>query len=151
MKKNILWLLALIVVIILVIYLSSRNGGILSSGQSLRQLFEAGLEQKCLVEQVTEEGRSESVTYTSKDMLRSDLKYKTSEATTSAHILIDGEYVYTWVDDFNLGIRTAIDDAPKTNIGIDQKFDYDCMPWETDLGMFDLPDQVQFTNIRPAN
>ena len=151
MKKNIWWLIALIVVIVLIIYLSSRGGSLLARGQSLRQLFEAGLEQKCLVEQVTEEGSSESIIYTSEDKLRSDLRYESGEATTSAHILIDGEYVYTWVDDFNLGIRTAIDDTSETNIGIDQKFAYHCAPWETDRGIFELPDNVQFTNIRPAN
>lgn len=151
MKKNILWLLALIIVVVLIIFLSSRNGSILSGGQSLRQLFEAGLEQKCLVEQTTEEGRSESVIYTTEGMLRSDLSYESSEATTSAHILIDGEYVYTWVDNVNLGIRTALDDAAETNIGIDQKFAYRCAPWQGDLKMFDLPGDVQFTNIRPAN
>lgn len=133
-----------------------------AASKSLRELLGLGIAQKCTFNTTDADGQTlsgtividktkfkQTVTTTSKDL---------GQVTTNA--LGDGQYFYSWNSQMpGQGIKLksptpgvsqdspAAEDA-NTNIDLDQKFNYDCSPVTVSESEFEVPQNIEFTDLQ---
>ncbi len=156
MKKIWWWLVGIVAVISAAYWLSQWLVGSSAPGYSLRELLNSGQEQKCFFSEKADETKSESAVYTTTGKLRSHFVSTTAKQTISAYMLLDGNYMYTWLDGFDLGLKTPLkttgSNNAKNSIDLDKKLDYRCAPWVPESNgaknlIFDLPSAIRFTEM----
>lgn len=96
--------------------------------------------------------------YIAGERMRGNFNYQASgEAEQKSNVLRDNEYQYFWQEGVETGFKMGIsemessDDSKKDNNqsqAVDQniKYDFDCSDWSVDESMFNVPDNVKFTD-----
>ena len=156
MKKVLLWIIGLIAAVIVAYGISQWLIGRSDGGYSLRELLNSAQDQKCVFSEQTDAAESRSLVYTTAGKLRSHFISTTTEQTISAHVLLDNDYMYTWLDGFNLGLKTPLQGRPdgaENGLNLDKKLDYRCEPWAfpypaAKVAAFTLPSAIQFTELK---
>jgi len=132
-----------------------------SSGvKSLKELIAGGVAQRCTFSTVDESGSSEGTTYVAGGKMRGDFTTTSSGKTTASHMIVDGNTNYIWMDGEKTGFKTTIEETAETGdtpvtqdvgsqggVSLDQRTDYKCSAWITDLSQFTPPATVQFTDL----
>lgn len=122
--------------------------------KSLAELLALGTTQQCTFSQNVNGSTNSGTFYLGAGKMRGDFNSVTNGQTMMAHMISDGQDVYTWLDGMNIGFKTAASANQATtptpgapaggNVDINQKLAYNCSPWTTDGTKFVVPTSVQF-------
>jgi len=130
--------------------------------KSLKELIAAGVAQKCTFSTSNESGSSEGTTFVAGGKMRGDFTSVVAGKTTKSHMIVDGNTNYIWTDGEKTGFKTTFEEtessggegtsgSPETTAegqtDLNQKVDYKCSAWVTDLSQFAPPSDVQFTDL----
>lgn len=96
-------------------------------------------------------------TYISGTKARSDFKTKMDGQTVNGHMISDGTWVYSWMDELPqqaMKIKVDAMQSPEVKdneqaVGVanyEDKMDYDCYSWSKDDSMLTPPSDVKFTD-----
>ncbi len=121
---------------------------------SAEQLMRSGKSLKCSVSSTENGGAQEGSIYISAGKMRGDFEVSDPNGETSdAHMLQDGEWVYTWggPDGGTQGTKMHVDAS--AGAGASDRFDtaeevnMDCMEWQPDAARFEVPAGVGFMDM----
>mgnify|MGYP001587665224 CR=1 FL=1 len=174
MNKAIWWVIGIVVVIGLIYYVSTKDqvdtgeveneelGSSLDQGsnnqRSLVELLAMGTSQKCAFGQTVNGSVNEGQIYISNGKMRGDFSAAANGQTMMAHMISDGEDMYTWLDGMNIGFKLSMGStqapvpgaAANGSLDVNQKLDYDCAPSTVAASQFTLPSGVQFSALGEA-
>lgn len=128
---------------------------------SIFDLLNKNVPLSCNFEYVGEDNQTRGVTYVDGNKIRGDFFTTTTEGMMENHMISDGEYVYTWSSAMPQGIKMKIDEfekdmdlKPNENMKQEDQsellkgdYDYKCLPWNTDSSVFELPSDIEFTDL----
>jgi len=128
-----------------------------SGGNSLRGLLTSGSNQQCSFKDEDSEG----TVYVAAERMRGNFTTTVDGKTTVAHMIIDNNTMYNWVDGENTGFTFAFDpedadveegeaDTPTQSdesVDLDKEVDYNCSPWSVDNSFFTPPADVDFQDF----
>jgi len=133
-----------------------------AASKSLRELLGLGVAQKCTFNTTDADGQTLSGT-----IIIDKTKFKQTITSTSkdlgqvtANAIGDGQYFYSWNSQMlSQGIKFksptpgASQDSPmpqdnNTGIDLDQKFNYDCSPVTVSDSEFEVPQNIEFTDLQ---
>ena len=134
------------------------------SGKStLKTLLGMGKSLNCTYEFNDSENKlqTKGTTYISGKKFATDIEMTNpadAKKTLKNHMISDGEYIYTWEDQKNTGMKIKIE-APeseaktvKTDVAgakedMEKEYDMKCSPWGVDQNKFNLPTNIKFTDL----
>jgi hypothetical protein len=115
---------------------------------SLKGLLSSG-SQQCTYS----DAQSSGTVYTANGKARIDMSSVTNGVTTNSHAIVDNQTYYGWVDGQPSGFKFSIAQSStgsagsNQNVDVDKQVDYDCDGWSVDNSKFNLPANVQFTDL----
>lgn len=137
-----------------------------SGMMSLTELMKLGTNQMCTFSTSNENGSMEGTTYIADGRVRTDFNGTDSEnGPTSGGMILDSEYMYTWTDQQEKGIKLPVssmeemkdtameysenEDKPKQPKALDpdEKIEYNCSNWNVDESVFTPPSDIPFTDF----
>jgi len=125
-----------------------------SAQQSLSELLASGRSQTCTFSDATDSGSYTGTVYVGAGKMRSDFDTTANGQTTKAHMIVDGQTSYTWMDGMMQGYKMAFDaqaqvDTSSQQAALDpeKKVDYRCDSGSVNSAMFDLPSGVTFSDF----
>lgn len=171
MNKVIWWIIGIVIILGLIWYVATKKptptddtNNVSSSSQdaggqrSLVELLALGTAQKCTFNQSVDGSNNEGRFYLSNGKMRGDFSSMANGQTMTAHMISDGQDMYTWLDGLNMGFKMSMDStqapvpgaAANGSVDVNQKLDYDCVPWTAEAAQFTLPAGVQFNDMSTA-
>jgi hypothetical protein len=128
---------------------------------TLLDLIALGKTMKCTFRTETDGTAVNGVTYVAGNKMRND--FDTTDPTGNVlqgHMISDGEWVYTWTSTMPQGIKMSLSDfetgdtiengegqdESNTNV-LKNDYDYNCSPWITDEALFEVPSDIEFTDL----
>jgi len=139
-------------------YLYSRGGvnvpGVgITGAQSLRDLLTAGGNTKCSFTDA--DSKTEGTFYVSGGKVRGDFNTSQSGKPMMAHMIVENNNSFMWIDGTKDGFKTSFDATKQENTNAaaneqfdaSRKMDYHCGPWGFDAGEFVLPPDVKFNDF----
>lgn len=116
---------------------------------------------KCTFKSETDEGTTSGITYVANGKTKTEFEVKTDDMDMKSYSISDGEWIFTWTSENNQGTKLNLKDMEKYDEDpvdneepeeVDysdqtQDFDYKCTPWAVDNSVFDLPKNIEFTNL----
>lgn len=127
---------------------------------SVAELAQRGGDWKCTVDARADTGAgsaaSSGVVYVSGKKVRADFSIQAPViGSVEAHMVADGEYVYSWSSVSPQGVKTEMADseptydAPTSGQGFDaqQSYSYDCLPAQANASLFIPPSEITFKTI----
>ena len=123
-----------------------------SGQQSLAGLMALGTAQQCAFSQNVVGSSNSGTVYVSAGKVRGDFTSVADGQTTQAHMISDGQDVYTWIEGINLGFKATMSEGQAATPGtpasggvdVNQQLNYDCSPWSVDNSKFAVPTSIQF-------
>lgn len=130
---------------------------------SMQDIISQGKAVKCTYSGESEMGDNYSGTlYAAGNKARQDTKGEHDGRDTQIHIIVDDRAVYLWTSENpGRGMKMAVeeDDEGLKELAEDieeagqdrqwqQEFDYKCSKWKTDHSKFELPDGIDFMDMR---
>lgn len=125
---------------------------------SMKDLIARGGDYECTFSQTNDMSDSTGTVFISGAKLRGDFKTTVkavSNMNVESHMISDGAFMYTWSSMMPTGMKIAIaegstaETSPATqSFDYNQKLDYDCKPWTSDVAKFTLPTDITFTEIK---
>ncbi len=122
---------------------------------SLKELQALASPQKCIFKDESSPEQAQGMVYISKGRMRGDFGIVSQGKTVKSHMITDGKYSYTWMDDSPTGFKMAVD-APKAGaeakpgyagVDSDKQINYNCQAWSEDATMFAVPANVKFEDF----
>ncbi|USN53372.1 MAG: hypothetical protein H6760_04380 [Candidatus Nomurabacteria bacterium] len=144
---------------------SNSDSHTMMESSSLTSLFGQNDDLTCDYTYSDEYGSQEGVVYMHNNMVRGDFMMVANDgAETESHIIRDDTYHYNWgmydgqeigtkikLEDFDTEADTNETDTTDTNaapsVNYDNQYDFDCHPWTVDAAKFELPSNVEFTDL----
>ncbi len=135
-----------------------------SKKSTLKTLLGMGKSLNCTYEFTDTENKlsTKGTTYISGKKFATDIEM-TSPADTKKtlinHMISDGEYIYTWEDQKNTGMKIKLETPSeseaktvKTDVAgakedMEKEYDMKCSPWGVDQSKFTLPTNIKFTDL----
>ena len=130
---------------------------------SFTALMDLGKNIRCEFSYNDESGEGSGASYFADDRMRVDSTQSVDGETMTAHMVNDGEYVYTWTDgaeeSFAMKMPVKeIEGSPQEYTGIpteaeqnmiesDQEVEYDCDRWRVDESTFVPPNGITFMDM----
>lgn len=128
---------------------------------TLMELMQRGRALECSFSHQFEEGEMEGVVYAKGDQVRQDAEVKQNNQEMETHMIMRGDDVYTWSSaqpgqGMKMNTKQVREQSQKQNSGesqagapsnIDTEIEYDCSAWSGDGSKFELPNDVDFTDI----
>lgn len=172
MNKKALWIGIAIVLILVAAWgvMASRKKSGLEKGEgltsekqqkaddgskltSLKELQAITSPQKCTFKDEASPEQAQGLVYISKGKMRGDFGMLSQGKTVKTHMVSDGKYSYTWMDESATGFKMAMD-APKTEskpassgVDADKQINYSCQAWSEDPVMFTVPSNIKFEDF----
>jgi len=120
---------------------------------SLKSLLTGGKTQICSISYPDNKGTG--TIYVADKKFSGDFTMKADDGkVTVGHMISDGIYMYVWSTATPMGIKikldAAINAAGKTQPGsvdINQKVNLNCSPWIADQSKFNVPSNIQFSDL----
>lgn len=124
-------------------------------------LIKLGKNVKCTFEVTTEDGSTKGETYVSGKRSRSDITIETERGIEMQSTTVtDGEWLYMWSSESNQGTKMSMTDieTETEEAGLNQneeetfndqaqKFDYKCKKWIPDNSKFEIPGNIEFSDL----
>jgi hypothetical protein len=119
---------------------------------SLKALLALGRPQACEFSRNDKGEETSGVIYTAGKQMRGDFDSLNEGKTMRTHMIVDGETLYTWVDESGTGLKMGLNATPEGDrssqgVNVDEQLDYRCRAWSADSSLFRLPDGVEFTDF----
>lgn len=117
---------------------------------TLGALLALGGSLTCNVTMPTAGGESTGVVYISNGQVRSDVVAAVGDKQMAAHMIKNGDYLYSWTDAYPQGVKIKMTATTATSgQGYDpnQEVQYSCMPWVPDASKFEVPTTVTFMDV----
>lgn len=120
---------------------------------SLKALLAMGGAQECEVAMDTANLSNKSKVYVAGGKMRSDMVTSVNGSTVTAHVIVDGNTMYNWMDGVASGMKMSLEATASAGannqaaVNLDQQVDYSCKPWTADSSKFTLPKGVTFTDL----
>lgn len=125
---------------------------------SLKELEALNKPQKCVFKDESSAEQVQGLVYVSQGKMRGDFGMVSEGKTIRSHMISDGKYSYTWMDDSSSGFKVALDvqnietkpDAanPKpASMDASKQMSYDCQSWSEDASVFVAPSNVKFEDF----
>ena len=177
MNKKAVWIVIAIVVLLAAAWgiMASRkknsaekSGGAAAERQqnadnskltSLKELEAMTSPQKCVFKDDSSPEQAQGVMYISKGRVRGDFGVINQGKTVRTHMISDGKYSYTWMDDSANGFKVAINE-PKpqqavqaenqpgaSGVDANKQMSYDCQAWSEDANVFSVPANINFQDL----
>lgn len=128
-----------------------------SEKKSLKDLFAAGISQKCTFSSNEGGANAQGTVYATSGKSRGDFSSVISGQTINSHMIVDGNTSYVWMDGQKQGFistfdATASEITPGASgetgkVDVNQQADYQCDTWTPDNSMFQRPDGVEFVDM----
>jgi hypothetical protein len=123
---------------------------------TIKDLLSGGKTQACTINYPNDMGTGNI--YVADKKFGGDFTIKTDgEKDITGYMISDGTYMYSWSDDKNTGIKMNLAEAQKqvptaqteqkSNLDLNQKLDFKCMPWTIDNSKFSVPTAIKFTDL----
>src|SRR3989344_4398939 len=121
------------------------------SPKSLKELLALGKSQKCTYSEANNQG----MFYFADGKMRGDFTSSSNAGqTVQSHMMSDSEYMYSWSDGTESGIKIKIDanqEAQSTNqqssVDVNRQMNYNCSSWSVDDSKFSLPTNIKFQDF----
>lgn len=125
---------------------------------AFKDLLLMGGSRECTVTVNTPQAPSSGTLYISGQNVRSDIVAKASGMTITAHMIKNGDYIYSWTDMINQGVKVnvAAEAQGSTSTSSHSSYDpnvqvsYDCKAWIADASKFTVPSNITFTDYTSA-
>lgn len=124
---------------------------------TFKELMLMGGSKKCEVAVNTPESPATGMVYVSGENVRSDIVAKPANmggTEVSAHMIKNGDYVYSWTDMMPQGVKVKLTAAESAgaSAGYDAnaEVDYSCSAWIADASYFEVPSGVTFMEFSGA-
>ena len=142
-----------------------QNGQAKNQEQSIKgtlmELTQRNKALKCSFSHQFEQGEMEGVVYAKGDQVRQDAQVRQNNQDMETHMIMKGDDVYTWSSaqpgqGMKMNTKQVREQSQKQNSGesqagtpsnIDTEIEYDCFAWNGDGSKFELPSDVDFTDI----
>lgn len=129
--------------------------------KSLKDLFAAGISQKCTFKDTEAETNIQGTVYATSGKFRGDFSTVASGQTFGSHMIVDGTTSYVWMDGQKKGFKSTFEStsdfsqpsvSPESkdqvkDMDLNKKVSYDCTPWILDDALLKLPADVEFTDM----
>ncbi|MEN9561153.1 MAG: hypothetical protein RIQ56_426 [Candidatus Parcubacteria bacterium] len=135
---------------------SSNGAAEQKSSGTLAALMQRSGAWKCEVSHSSANDKTEGVVYVSGGKVRGDFTSNVpGMGLMESHMLVDSDYMYMWSSAMPNGMKMKADDpkatdSPETSGAASlygQNYDYDCSPWSVDSSKFQLPKDVNFSDM----
>jgi hypothetical protein len=89
--------------------------------------------------------------------LRGDFDINVASTSFASHFIITSSTTYTWTSLGPIGYKSLVAKSASKGaspieqaqiIGTEDKEDYNCSPWNTDLSIFELPSGINFSEFK---
>ncbi|MDO8497428.1 MAG: hypothetical protein Q7S61_02680 [bacterium] len=131
--------------------MTEKTGG----PKSIKDLFSLGTAQQCTFKDTAENG---GTVYVSGGKMRGDFTTVSGNKTIQSHMIRDDKTSYVWMEGETMGYKMSVESTNQTSpqggttntqgsIDLDKKADYSCKPWVVSESMFQMPSNVQFTDL----
>lgn len=125
-----------------------------SSQNTLLDIFNLGKTQKCTFSYKSDTSATEGTVYLTQNKMKGDYKISDSKKTSMMYIIRNGETNYIWGDDLTTGIKMTLNleelsenTQAQSYVDVNQKVDYNCVPWVLDNTVFNPPANIKFTDL----
>ncbi len=128
--------------------------------KSLKDLFTAGIAQKCTFSTGGDSSAQDGTTYIANGKLRGDFVTDIDGKSTQTHMIVVSNTSYIWMDGQNTGFKSTFnpsdyeaaesgDSGKDTTAGLDfnKQADYKCSAWVVDDSLFTPPVDVKFSDF----
>ena len=131
-----------------------QGDGQAATVQSLAELLASGKAQECNFSDENDQSRSEGVMFFGSGKMRGDFTVQSSGQTIRAHMVSDGEVVYSWMDGIGSGSKFKIQSGTSAGTGsqsntfdVQKNLSWRCKPWRVDASLFVVPSNISFTDL----
>lgn len=125
---------------------------------TLKSLLTAGKSQKCTYSKNLESVSLSGTVYISNGKMRGDYVSGTEQMKVNGHMIVDGQYLYSWTDLSKQGTKMAINQEAQTPAtasentssqasDMNQAFEYVCQGWTEDASVFIVPSDITFSAL----
>lgn len=128
-----------------------------SEKASIKSLLASGSSRKCTYSVDQDGYKSEGTIYVANNKMRGDFTAQIDGKETMSHMINDSATSYMWTDGVAQGMKFAVseediksaqDSAAKTGaVDLNQNYDFSCDSWVVDTSKFELPSNVQFSEL----
>lgn len=133
-----------------------KNGDEANNASSLKALIAMSGSQKCEVSSPNDGQESNGEIYVANGMMRGNFTSDVSGKIVASHMIVKNNTSYIWTDDMPQGFMMAINETPagtdgetpdQQAIDLNQEYSYKCANWSTDESVFELPSNINFSDI----
>jgi len=126
---------------------------------SLKDLLAKGVAQKCTFSNAQGDTQMQGTVYVSNGAMRGDFSTVASGQTIQSHMIVKNQSAYVWSNLMAQGIKMSVanmtgqntgSSGAKSNVDINQQFNYSCTGWSADQNQFALPANVTFSEFNAA-
>jgi uncharacterized protein YxeA len=128
-----------------------------SEKSSIKSLLASGSTRKCTYSVDQDGYKSEGTIYVANNKMRGDFTALIDGKETMSHMINDSATSYMWTDGVGQGMKFSISPedvnsdqykSAKTGaVNLDQNYDFSCDSWVVDTSKFELPSNVQFSEL----
>lgn len=123
--------------------------------KSIKDLFSLGTAQQCTFKDAAGNG---GTVYVSGGKMRGDFTTISGNKTIQSHMIRDDKTSYVWMEGETVGYKMSVESISQTppqggttntqgSVDLDKKADYSCNPWVVSGSMFQMPSNMQFTDL----
>lgn len=121
---------------------------------TLKSLLAAGKSQACKITYPNNTGSG--MFYVSDKKFSGEFKVNVANGKeVDSHTVSDGTYVYAWASEPPMGVKMKLDSILNSPVAspqsgstdFNQEINYQCSPWITDNSKFQIPTNIQFTDV----
>lgn len=119
-----------------------------SNKKSLRDLMSLADNQQCTFTDT--QSTSSGTIYIASGKARGDFETTAAGTSIKAHMIVDSEDVYVWMDGATDGFKTSFSASEniatqvQESVDLNQKVDYNCTGWSANQTFFELPANISF-------
>ncbi len=128
-----------------------------SESGSIKSLLASGTSRKCTYTVDQDGYKSEGTIYVANNKMRGDFSVQIDGKDTMSHMINDSATSYLWTDGTGMGMKMSInpedakaaqDSAAKAGaVDLEKNYDFSCDSWVADTSKFELPSNVQFSEL----
>jgi hypothetical protein len=121
---------------------------------SLRGLMSMSSPQECTFSDTEANGSTSGTVFVANGKMRGDFSTTASGQTTLSHMIVMNDTSYVWTDSMAQGMKMSFSSMESNaqaqqnqSVDVNKNVNYSCKSWAPDDGRFQLPGNIQFTDM----